>query len=255
MKSRIITAITLILFSCISFSAIAQIGFTDKNEATNQYKDSLKEGKWIEYANADMKPTTKDSAATYRLVIYSKDTATGMVRRYSAKDNILLGEVPYFGGKRNGMVKGYYPSGALKSETPFANDEINGIQKQYYENQKLQWAIPYSNGKIEGAAKEYYPNDSLQGIVPYTNNLTNGISKEYYDDGELKWETPYTMGLKNGVEKMYYKFSKETPNKKNLQNIQWQTPYSNDKIDGTQIFYDMQGNKTEFHFENGKRSR
>jgi antitoxin component YwqK of YwqJK toxin-antitoxin module len=253
MKSSIITATTLILFSCISFSAKAQIGFTDKNEATNQYKDSLKEGKWIEYSNADMKPTTKDSAVTYRLVIYSKDTAVGMTRRYSAKDNILLAEAPYFEGKRNGMVKSFYPSGALKTETPFANDKINGMQKQFYENQKLQWAIPYSNGKMEGLAKEYYPNDSLQGTVPYTDSLTNGVLKEYYDDGELKWETPYTHGLKNGLQVLYYKFSKDTPNKKNLKNIEWQTPYTNDKIDGTQIYYDMQGNKTEYHFVNGKK--
>jgi len=253
MKSRIITATTLILFSCISFSAIAQTDFTNKAEATNQIVDSVKEGKWIEYFNTALKETAKDSATYYRLVIYNKGRENGIARRYMIAEDVLLAETPYVNGRREGIAKGYFPNGVLKVVTNFHNDQIEGVQKQYYQNGKTDWIIPYYSSKIHGIAKEYYPTDTLKAEIPYSYGAKYGVSKEYYDDGELKTETPYVNGAKSGVEKMYYKFSPETPNKRNPDNIEWQTPYTNGKINGTQLHYSTDGSKTEFEFLNGKK--
>jgi len=253
MKSSRITATILILFSCISFSAIAQTDFTNKAEATNQIVDSMKEGKWIEYFNTTLKETTKDSATYYRLVIYNKGRENGIARRYMIAEDVLLAETPYVNGKREGIAKGYFPNGVLKVVTNFHNDQIEGVQKQYYQDGRTDWIIPYYSSKIHGIAKEYYPSDTLKAEIPYSYGAKYGISKEYYDDGELKSETPYVNGGRSGIQKIYYKFSKDSPNKKNLDNIEWQTPYKNDQINGTQLYYDIHGNKTEYNFMNDKK--
>ena len=151
MKTKFLIIITLILaFSCIINSVIAQgNGFTNKDEAKNEYKDSMKEGKWIEYLNLQMKNTTKDSASYFRLVIYNGGEENGIVRYYRIKDESLEEERPYTDGKINGMVKGYYPSGELFLEDPYSNGQREGMEKTYYENGKIISETSFYNGFID----------------------------------------------------------------------------------------------------------
>src|ERR1700744_6286131 len=147
MKTKCFTAVFLMIFTCVSTSSIAQGGgFTNKNEATNLYKDSLKDGKWIEYRDSSLKPTTKDSAVYYRLTIYTMGKENDTARAYSMKDNKLRIITPYVNGKKEGIAKWYFPTGALGVITPLHNDSINGTQRQYYESGKVRWLIPFVNG-------------------------------------------------------------------------------------------------------------
>jgi antitoxin component YwqK of YwqJK toxin-antitoxin module len=248
MKTKFFTLALLIVFIFISISSIAQGGFTNKKEATNLYKDSLKDGKWIEYRDSALKPTTKDSAVYYRLAIYTMGKENDTARAYSMQDNKLRIITPYVNGKKEGIAKWYFPSGMLGVITPLHNDSIDGTQRQYYESGKIRWSIAFVNGKKEGVSKKYYETGTLAMEIPYTDGLKNGVEKFYYDNGELQWVCYFINGKKNGVAKTYY----ETVNDLNhyqAWGIAWETPYTDDVINGTQIQYDIRGqikNQTEY---------
>jgi antitoxin component YwqK of YwqJK toxin-antitoxin module len=125
----------LILLSFIfSISAFAQseIGFANKAEAKNELnKDSLKEGKWIEYLGDDNDVVPDTSAPFYRLTIYKADEPYGVVKVFF-KSGKLNFYIPYLYGKINGVQKSYYESGKLWTESPYSKGEENGIEKDYY---------------------------------------------------------------------------------------------------------------------------
>ena len=83
---KIILICIIILVS--SFNSIAQhklpddSGFTDKSEAKNLLKDTVKEGKWLEYLyqNGEIASDPRN-ANFYRLTIYHK----GQTVRYSKR--------------------------------------------------------------------------------------------------------------------------------------------------------------------------
>src|SRR5207253_732870 len=153
------------IFNCI-FPLSAQLGFTNKNEAKNQFENGLKEGKWIEYLDITGHTTT--------------DTI-------SPHDYCLT---EYKAGKPFGIVRWYYMSGNIYCETPYNNDgKIDGVQQGYYEyytTGKLGFETPYNDGKINGMQKVYYYAGGIQSETPYTDGKINGEQKLYYEDGKIK---------------------------------------------------------------------
>ena len=58
-------------------------------------------------------------------------------------------------GKKYGIEKRYYESGALEREVPYKNGKKHGIEKTYYESGVLQLETPYVNGKMHGIKRGY----------------------------------------------------------------------------------------------------
>jgi antitoxin component YwqK of YwqJK toxin-antitoxin module len=58
-------------------------------------------------------------------------------------------------GKRHGVERIYYESGALWSEAPFVKGKMHGVDKEYYESGALHWEAPYVNGNMHGVEKVY----------------------------------------------------------------------------------------------------
>ncbi len=92
---------------------------------------------------------------------------------------------PIKNGKKEGIGKAYYESGALKQEASFKNGKKDGTEKSYYESGALHVEILYKNDKREGIGKEYYENGALRQEKPYKNNKIEGIEKVYYESGKL----------------------------------------------------------------------
>src|SRR5271170_4230321 len=105
----------------LSIRAFAQDGFTNKDEAENKLIGKLKEGKWIEYKDSLGKPTSKDSATFYHLVIYTKDAAIGTGRDYYISGK-LQNEDTYLNGLKNGESKWYYEDGKLFADATYKDD-------------------------------------------------------------------------------------------------------------------------------------
>jgi antitoxin component YwqK of YwqJK toxin-antitoxin module len=183
MKTKKYILVLLITIICFSPPATAQTGFTDSSEAKNLYKDSLKEGKWVEYLHLRMDTNIIKNVPLYRLVIYSQGKEEGIVRVYSSRG--LAIETSYINGKRNGVEKGYNIDGNKSYEIPYTNNRVNGTEVGYYRNGKTNYIVPCANGKLEGIELLYYENGNVKFEIPYIDNEINGNVKSYDEAGNL----------------------------------------------------------------------
>lgn len=208
-------------------------GFTNKAEAKNILKDSLKEGKWIENIDERGNVTPYKNYLYYRLTVYKAGKPLGIQHYYYEKNNKLAAIMPYTNGEKNGIGKLYYPSGKLLKEIPYKNDLMDGVAKTYYENGGVINEIPYVNGKEIGVGKLYYENGNLKSEAIYADGVRAGVMKVYYDDGALMSEVSYEGDKRSGIEKMYYRDGK----------LKSETPYADDTIAGRVKVYDENGKK------------
>ena len=98
-------------------------GFTNKAEARNILKDTVKIGKWMEYMDSAMHITLDTNAPYYSLTVY--------------KD-----------GKPSGIFRGYYRNGNLYFQCAIVNGQKNGVGRKYYQNGNVKSEIPYDKGKV-----------------------------------------------------------------------------------------------------------
>ncbi|HTB06167.1 MAG TPA: toxin-antitoxin system YwqK family antitoxin [Bacteroidia bacterium] len=219
-------SIILLLSLAFTFTAFGQdspdSGFTNKAEAKNLLRDTMKEGKWLEYWESykfDYKIDTEKSSITTNSTLHYNNGDISTIDDYknglhihgswknsyryttdTNADNYFL--TIYKHGKPSGIVREYSKNGSLVATIPYKNGKKNGMRKSYYENGTISGELPYANGKINGVAKLYYPNGVLNWQASYTNGLEDGIAKEYYDNGKVKSETIYNKGVK-GITKYY----------------------------------------------------
>jgi antitoxin component YwqK of YwqJK toxin-antitoxin module len=209
MKTKFILPL-FILLNCISIVTIAQKGFLNKEEATNLYKDSFKEGKWVEYTDYQFNPvdTSISRAALYRLVIYNAGKENGIVRYYLIDSvNLLWDEVFFLNGKKNGIEKWYGRDRSILDETPYTNGKVNGIVKSHFRSGKLLYQCPYINDSANGTEKLYFEDGKLNSLIPYINSKQNGLKKDYDENGRLISETPYINDRIKGTKRDYYYYA------------------------------------------------
>lgn len=92
---------------------------------------------------------------------------------------------------KDGVVKAYYPGGALRAELSMKNGKRNGRAKEYYKGGGLFQEIDYVDDVKHGKALKYYENGKLFQETPYEKGKLHGIQKKYRDDGRLSAEIPY----------------------------------------------------------------
>ncbi len=91
-------------------------------------------------------------------------------------------------GKKNGLMKQYWPNGKLMAETPYSNDTIDGTMKEYDKNGKLKSEIIYKRGvKVEeDSIEEVYDTTKLRNELFFTRHdifKTGSILIEQYKKG------------------------------------------------------------------------
>ncbi len=210
-------------------------GFTDKSEAKNVLKDTLKEGKWIERIDDRGDVTKAKGADYYRLTIYKDGLPIGISHYYFSKNDKLAGEMPYKNGKKDGIGRLYYESGTLLKKIYFKDGLVYGVDSLFYESGNLEIAIPYADGKKNGIGRLYYKSGKLETETPYTNNLKEGVVKVYYENGNISSEIPCSNDMRNGVEKDYYENGV----------LKKEATYKNDLLVGAPKNYDEKGNATK----------
>jgi hypothetical protein len=77
-STLLIITCCFILFACEH----PENGFTNKAEAKNEFRDSLKDGKWFEYVDSTQTYTTDTNAPYYSLTIYKTGKRYGIARIY-----------------------------------------------------------------------------------------------------------------------------------------------------------------------------
>lgn len=76
----------------------------------------------------------------------------------------------YFDGK-NGVLRRYYDSGALKSEVNYRDGRLEGLSNTYYENGNICSRENYKNDKLNGLSKFYKINGDLKAEIYYRNGI------------------------------------------------------------------------------------
>jgi antitoxin component YwqK of YwqJK toxin-antitoxin module len=249
-------------------SAYPDSGFTNKTKAKNLYKDSLKDGIWIEYVDISFINTNDTNAPYYKLIFYKAGKPYGNVHEYYKKGKLRI-VTPYTNGVKNGTEKWYYESGQLETIVPYINDSMTGIVKTYYESGELRSERPCINFETVGVEKFYYKNGNLQseynwvkgkaewtqkdydtnGVfrdeATYIQGKCNGMYKYYYKTGVLQMELPYTDNKRNGLERMYYESGK----------LEYEITFNNDTVIGVRKEYYENGVlESETPFVNGQQN-
>jgi TonB family protein len=85
---------------------------------------------------------------------------------------------------QQGLVKSYYPNGALQSEINYSSNVRDGLAKFYYPNGKLNREINYTEGRVEGVVKEYYENGNVKEIYEIVDGKRSGIASFFELDGK-----------------------------------------------------------------------
>jgi TonB family protein len=118
---------------------------------------------------------------------------------------ILFLLLTYFSGYcQNGVVKSYYPDGAVESELSYINDIIDGNAVWYYPNGYLKKEMNYNKGIMSSWIREYYDSGLLKIEYYIEDGMIDGVYKSYYKNGELKDLIHYSAGKETQKKKFEY---------------------------------------------------
>jgi len=96
-------------------------------------------------------------------------------------------EVPFVGGKINGIIREWHRSGALAREVPMKDGLRHGVCKQWNNKGELLGAFEMRMGT--GISKQWFPNGQLQFEASVVNEKFNGRLRQWNEQGELIAET------------------------------------------------------------------
>jgi len=125
-----------------------------------------------------------------------------------------------------GLVRINFPNTEKpKFECNILNKMLNGLVRGYYESGNLKSAVNYKDGKVDGIAYFYYDKpDSKSSEAVFVEDLLSGIYREFYDNGARKAQITYEDGKKHGDAEYYYPTGNlkiEAEFKKGLKNGKW----------------------------------
>lgn len=108
----------------------------------------------------------------------------------SVADSIQVPDTGYTG------IKQYFSGNLLIKEVTFKNGVRQGEMKSYYQGGQLYQTFWYENGLREDSAKWYYTEGQVFRSTPYKRDTVDGIQKQYYRNGKVKARLEYVKGLR-----------------------------------------------------------
>ena len=99
------------------------------------------------------------------------------------RDGVVMKEVNYKNGIKDGLTKVYYNAATVREEIPYVNGKKNGISKWYYEDRNLFRTTPYENDTINGEQMQYYKNGKIRARIKYVDGKRVPAIDEYQNDG------------------------------------------------------------------------
>lgn len=141
-KLLIITALALVLVSC-----------QDKNVRHVQKVAHY-------YAETDL------PWVIYYYDVVGKDS-TWVEEKWFHENGVLQLEGKIVDNQREGVFKGYFPTGELMSVGKFVKGKREGKGKIYYENGKINIENEYRDGKPAGIWKVYDEEGNLRDVKQY----------------------------------------------------------------------------------------
>jgi antitoxin component YwqK of YwqJK toxin-antitoxin module len=205
------------------------------------YKDSLKEGRWLQYHNNGMLKNETN---------YKNGLLVGQQKHYNNNGQLnyknTLIELTEKGktlSVKHGPYIAYHNNGNLSAEGNYEYDKKSGLWREYNQNGELYRETFYKNGKVHGINNsytntgkpetkcEFYEEIEIDGKK--MTNVYNGIKERYKNNGKLDSKEIYYYGKKVGNWESYH------PNG----NLSMISEYKNNLQTGKSMAFDENGNK------------
>ena len=113
---------------------------------------------------------------------------------YSEFDGTVRIREPYTGGKLQGKVESYFPSGEVSEEVAWKNHQKEGDWKQYYSDGALRLESGYKENQLEGPYRVYYPDSTLKVHGTFKENKSQGTWEFFDESGNMLYAIEYEQG-------------------------------------------------------------
>lgn len=129
--------------------------------------------------------------------------SAGCTGKKSAKQAEMADSDSLFTG--DSIVK-YYSNKLLLKEVTFKNGVKNGLTKTYYQGGQLYQTFWYVNDMKEDSARWYYLEGQLFRTTPFKHDTIDGIQKQFYRTGQVRAKIGYKKGLRT---EFFQEFTKD----------------------------------------------
>ncbi len=116
---------------------------------------------------------------------------TERIERYET--GAISRTVPMVNGKKQGMMKDFYPDGKLMAERWFENGLQSGRTVIYYPTGKIKEVQYFQGGQQTSGDTLWYENNQIQFAVTFKENKKHGYLRKWDTTGVLIFESKYVM--------------------------------------------------------------
>lgn len=134
-----------------------------------------------------------DDGKLMQQLTYEDGVLNGPLQIYA--NEILMVEIPYVKGVREGIMRTFAPNGRVQSETTFQADKENGARTIY--NPELGIIIRAEtlvDGVVEGQSLTFYPGGAVMMQQTFVKGLLEGRSVSFYKSGTIQQMAIYEKG-------------------------------------------------------------
>lgn len=140
------------------------------------------------------------------LIILLASGCTG--KGTSKKENVAGTDTPAVSDTGYTGIKQYFSGTMLLKEVTFKNGVRQGVTKTYYKGGQLYQTYWYENGLREDSAKWYYLEGRVFRSTPMKHDTIDGIQQQYYMNGHLKAKISFIKGLRSPQIEEFYQNGK-----------------------------------------------
>jgi hypothetical protein len=112
---------------------------------------------------------------------------TEEIERTFYRNGRVFQEVPFQGGKINGLIHEWHRNGVLAKEVPMKDGLRHGVCKQWNDKGELLGTFEMNMGT--GISKQWFPNGRLEFEASIVNESFTGRLRRWDEDGQLVQET------------------------------------------------------------------
>jgi hypothetical protein len=112
------------------------------------------------------------------------DTGYTGIKKFYSKD-LLIKEVTYKNGVRQGEMKTFYPGGQLYQTFWYENGLREDSARWYYLEGQVFRTTPFRHDSIDGIQKQFYRTGRIKAKIYFIKGLRTPLLEEYTQEGKL----------------------------------------------------------------------
>lgn len=140
-------------------------------------------------AGCSGKRTSKQDTAAEADTVMVPDTGFTGIKQYMS-GNLLVKEVTFKNGVRQGLTKTYYVSGELYQTFWYENGLREDTGRYFFKEGQLFRETPYKHDTIDGIQVQYYRGGQLRARIGFNKGKRTPYLEEFSSDGKLFKDYP-----------------------------------------------------------------